>query len=1356
MPKKAAALPAPAAPAAPTVARFAHLVSTMAVAARSEALLSAEPLAKAAPEIQAAWERLIRPERLVALLMHHNGEGIMETERYRGGYGHDNQAVYEPRPPSESLLPLLSDEDCSLIAAGLRQCAQDIQAAASSPAFDRVAKLHSALIALPSADEANPSLAYPLMGLALRPAKVLSDSKRVESLSASWLARAGDAQTPRETKDRNGYDSRWGRALSPVDWLSPAELEPVALASAHAALEAAREVMPESQSHNDDSRGNQVRRFAAVLKPSAGPAALSGDAPLPSVALVKKAIEKDTERDSYYYNPPLIGAGAGQLRRAEIAESKGRAAAAAIRASSADALALSIARANPGRTLGQELSSSISLSSGPLSQAFASLKGARGFDADRGQRMMDIMLEGNTRDRGSRDRRRDLEKAMEQRLERDKLDKLMADIAKASAKADADAFDFASVGGSGRGLVGLSKMLGDADPRVGLIQWASSSFKDIERLRGALSRRDRYLPDGETPPPPMALPPAREEIASAVEAARAAIEQAADAFARSAVEEAQRVEAEWLERRALLAPWRQAEQTGALNSQTLAWAMANPASGLLASSNPMLELGARCAKAWGLKLSEPLDEADFLERFRGALEERGAQEQAQAALAESPALRETVAGLARLASEPEKEIAGLAHSALAFTLRLAQRAAASGMPAEQIAQCCAAYAEFSQSRHEGVEGLSHFATARYANSGLWDGFGPELAPASLANEASARLVSELSSGKAAHYDQFLDALADDWRQTSDASAQAGADAGEAAKLARERAKELIARFPRSRDAALDWRQPVFSDPAWSVLGYVSPRFSAAIVAASAQGELGAWCAKRARGLGIRDAVDGNDLIGKTREAIKAATGLSDGAWKQMIKTPKALDLLAHAMGLAAASARREARGEDNHSTRLSKLLSGPEQLILSKTRSEPPAPSHYRSAEERAASSMGEDAARLFTMAARLNLSMPSVVAAAEALLPHSAVFGSSVGALEMSGEHGAQFYLQELQAKQDRAPYVLKEAAKRFEKFERDALTPPPEGEVAIAPAKALLAEVQDLADWIGQSEPGLWQTLPAQPTWNQLRRASGEWHAEQAAMARDKHERQLAKAERDRLAQEERQAREEQRRQAPRNAPRLGMEGRDEAAEGAYGSKAAKKTTRLEKMMGDFANAPGAGWPKVLGRHARDGWQAVELLTADALQAEGAAMSHCVSSYSGQCRSGDTRIFSILLNDERVCTVQISGKGNLADLNESAEFHIVQNKGKANKSITSKAALDFCEETRAMVQSSWRALCQKRRVLRDAEEARERKEEAERKAARKAELLGEPAPAPAPEPAVGEKLKARRSSKASKAEAIAAPGAG
>ncbi|MEL6348905.1 MAG: PcfJ domain-containing protein [Myxococcota bacterium] len=73
---------------------------------------------------------------------------------------------------------------------------------------------------------------------------------------------------------------------------------------------------------------------------------------------------------------------------------------------------------------------------------------------------------------------------------------------------------------------------------------------------------------------------------------------------------------------------------------------------------------------------------------------------------------------------------------------------------------------------------------------------------------------------------------------------------------------------------------------------------------------------------------------------------------------------------------------------------------------------------------------------------------------------------------------------------------------------------------------------------------------------------------------------------------------------------------------------------------------------------WSVTEILTTKALAAEGRAQRHCVFSYSRTILSGQTSIWSVRLNGDRVLTVEVSHEMG----------RVVQVRGKANRMPRSK----------------------------------------------------------------------------------------
>lgn len=258
--------------------------------------------------------------------------------------------------------------------------------------------------------------------------------------------------------------------------------------------------------------------------------------------------------------------------------------------------------------------------------------------------------------------------------------------------------------------------------------------------------------------------------------------------------------------------------------------------------------------------------------------------------------------------------------------------------------------------------------------------------------------------------------------------------------------------------------------------------------------------------------------------------------------------------------------------------------------------------------------------------------------------------------ERGAEFFASEIEAKSAKAPFFLKAACERVAK-ERERMAAESGGAAPEWREAALSWENREwglVKDWLEKSEEGLWQEMPSKPTWGWIWRAQEAWHVEVLAAQAD------------------------------------------------AGSKAKKggKIVSWESPMGE----------------AREGeWQAVELSSGAALAEEGTQMRHCVSSYASKCKSGESRIFSVRLSGQRVCTVELApfrdGKRvGYKEADERCDWRIQQNRGVCNALIEDKAALAFCESLRTTYAKAHAKLL-------EAKKAAE-----ERKAKEKAISLGLP----------------------------------
>lgn len=118
--------------------------------------------------------------------------------------------------------------------------------------------------------------------------------------------------------------------------------------------------------------------------------------------------------------------------------------------------------------------------------------------------------------------------------------------------------------------------------------------------------------------------------------------------------------------------------------------------------------------------------------------------------------------------------------------------------------------------------------------------------------------------------------------------------------------------------------------------------------------------------------------------------------------------------------------------------------------------------------------------------------------------------------------------------------------------------------------------------------------------------------------------------------------------------------------------------------------GWEPALGNWSDPSgqWTAEELLSPQALAAEGNAMRHCVGSYSSYCRNGASRIFSIKKNGVRALTAQFES-GSARSVNGTLEvapsqWRLNQNKGPCNAEPT-KEGKAITKALQERLQEAW-----------------------------------------------------------------------
>lgn len=496
--------------------------------------------------------------------------------------------------------------------------------------------------------------------------------------------------------------------------------------------------------------------------------------------------------------------------------------------------------------------------------------------------------------------------------------------------------------------------------------------------------------------------------------------------------------------------------------------------------------------------------------------------------------------------------------------------------------------------------------------------------------------------------KLFDLLAGDWLSTRLADKEF--KVAERASFARCRAR-LSGCIGALSQRNFEWSPGLFSSGSASeTFGISSPRLFGVLSLAASEGGLAEWCSAMSGPLGILDAADANDLVGQCKRNIKIGAGLSEAGWKAAIKSPAAMALIASEWS---------GQGQvDSAGSRQASI----QQAGSARDDDDEPRDSSSASPLSHGATEKSRRSGACISFATAHGIA-PDVAWAAMDVFSEqrfNVLLSRKISSRTVDTPEAADFFAAESSAKERLMPWIFKEACRRYQRLaslRSDAIARNVQ-EAPLPAAEALAEEISGFCDWLKGSENGVWLNLPAEPTWGQLSRLSEAWHAEVVARAADEAAREQIKA--------------EALREASKKAP--------------------------------FAPSSGSRWEPIMGAYVRDGWTAIELLTQADLSAEGSAMGHCVSSYSAHCRRGDKRIFSIRLNGERRCTMELSSssKSSLHELGEDASLAITQNKGKHNASVTNAATLDFCQEALAQAGAAWSEKWRSTQEFIQAEKAR------------------------------------------------------
>lgn len=1219
------------APAAkPGLRAFSLLVSGANVADQVDKRMAKGALEAPSEDIERAWAQIASPAGVVLMTLNEDHNAFV-SHRY---FNDAEPAVLAPGYSAAAL---------EIISAGLEKLSDEIERVAASEPFRSAASDFAPMLANPAPKEA---LSYPLLSSAIRPALSTIDGEKLPTLSGAPIVSIS-------IERNHGAPSLLINSIRHA-----AEKEIAQSPEAQEMLKSAERQLTALKAHMDHANARDhgaPSSFSHVTAATLGRASFLGEVPLPSVAGMRQMLAEikksaglelfDSSRHRSY-----------ATNQREVIERDMKQAVQMTRRAALTALSCALAPSEGAFSLATRETAWHALSS-PLSPvALALKKGNEALEKHlrAGEALYSAIVDTRPDDADIQADQRNMFKWLERNkdnapvvdralLRAYELGSKRIDENDRQRRAHYNRYDYNDRRtlldpikvGKAPGFKGVQETLAQTHPRIGLAQWGVSALRSIEKAEHL--NQGKHQQD-----------PARSQLLASLSRFKNALRNASFAFADKALEEAEKTELAWLDEREFGDAWRQAASMGLPSQRSIAWAKQNPMGASLSSSDPIARMAGQTARALGIRADE---DATMAEALRSELAELGLSEEGFSLLKESQNLRAfmtpVISGLVGAA----KPLVRVNTLILPIICKAVSSAARLGMPGDEAALFAKALVQTADGEH--------------SSPGSSSALGNSINAVRAVGGEGARLFVDLAKARAERQGSLFDALGRDWLAARSIAKDLGVNEQESLSALMTRLNQFACRVPNALN--VDWRQDAFKDKqAWEIFEGESPRLRPVLSAAKAQGGLAARCAEWADEFHIKDAADANDLIGRCKQHIKTMFSLSEGSWKAVIKSEEALDLLNERIVNQYHGYYRQA---DRIAMKKEFLLSDEELAKMSHGRS------HYHNDTSAQRVGLG------MNLATSQNVPLSSALAAIsvfEGRRNSTALFSGGIDERDIDSVEAAEFYIQEERAKADRTPKIFKEACKRFEKLDADraqALARK-DPEPPLAGKEALSAEVADLTDWMVNSEYGVWQTLPKDPTWGQLSRLSRAWHDEMAA-------REL-----DRIARE----------------------------------KAKQKEEAMVNRLNPFAPRASEHWEPILGKHARDGWEAVELTSQAQLSEEGTAMSHCVSSYSGYCREGMLRIFSIRLNGERKCTMELrpKGQGRLCDTKEKAGFSITQNKGRHNAAVTNQATQKFCEETLAAAEQSWAAKWRETQALiaefKEKERLKQEKEKAAKKEAKSA----------------------------------------
>lgn len=554
-------------------------------------------------------------------------------------------------------------------------------------------------------------------------------------------------------------------------------------------------------------------------------------------------------------------------------------------------------------------------------------------------------------------------------------------------------------------------------------------------------------------------------VVKAVEAKAAKIMEKAYAIAKE-------FEKKWHERHGLSKAMADAlllSPNATVSAKALNWALANPSAGealLRAKSNPQLGFASRTARYVGVRSTT---DEETISRSRAAWEAKGLGDAGFDGLSLSPACADFLA--ARIQYEMDEAKRGPERDARRKTTELSaqmfQAAFSEGASAEQAL----AFAQWG-----ALEKHRNFiiAPAQDQTGSHIDAVSPSMPRREISSVEDAAAFHAQAKGRALAYPSLMASI---FRAFTHGEGMPPSVIAGGAKAIERQADEWLSKATRGSQKApsVDWTQDLSQSWLVDFARRSQGPLASAMRQASSDGVHGAFAARVAVAIGVKQALDGNDLISQVRDALKNSHGLGPSGWKSLRGAePEMREALAKTF-------------EKNEE----KLLHAKAQFIALKEDAD-------------AASKVGSGLSiSLLSWSAQFGIPLDAASAIARQASDHQARGGSQllldgVRPIEANNEQAGFFAWREAKAKAERMPRIMKSLADRFAKDKQDALKLGSNDSQASHMAFQKMSDsISLIDDWLANTEDGLWQTLPPKADIADLMRRQHDWHEDVVARA-------------------------------------------------------------------------------------------------------------------------------------------------------------------------------------------------------------------------------------------------------------------